>query len=59
MLDANILAEGHEFFSIGGTAVSAGQTSACLRGGHAGAANSYRRYLKNLTTGELLPDVIP
>src|SRR4029077_6111090 len=25
MLDANILAEGHEFFSIGGSAVSSGQ----------------------------------
>ena len=41
MLDANALAEGHEFFSIGGSAVSSGQDIACLCGRHPGAANSY------------------
>jgi len=58
MLDANILAQGHEFFSIGGWVVSSGQDILAYAVDTEGR-RIYTTYFKNLTTGELLPDVIP
>jgi oligopeptidase B len=57
MLDANILAQGHEFFSIGGWAVSAGQDLLAYAVDTQGR-RVHTTYLKNLTTGELLRDVL-
>ena len=57
MLDANALAEGHEFFSIGGTAVSAGQDLLAYAVDTQGR-RIHTAYLKNLATGEMLPDVL-
>ena len=57
MLDANVLAQGHDFFSIGGWALSADQNLMAYAVDTQG-----RRFftvsIKNLLTGELLPDVI-
>jgi oligopeptidase B len=57
MLDANGLAQGHDFFSIGGWALSADQNLMAYAVDTQG-----RRFftvsIKNLLTGELLPDVI-
>src|SRR6266481_1362355 len=58
MLDANILAEGHEFFAIGGLAVSAERDLLAYAVDTQGR-RVYTTYFKNLTTGEMLPDVIP
>ncbi len=58
MLDANVLAEGHEFFSIGGSAVSSGQDVLAYAVDTQGR-RIHTAYLKNLTTGEMLPDVLP
>ena len=58
MLDANVLAEGHEFFSIGGSAVSSGQDILAYAIDTQGR-RIHTGYLKNLTTGEMLPDVLP
>ena len=57
MLNANTLAEGHEFFSIGGSTVSAGQDVLAYAVDTQGR-RIYTAYLKNLTTGEMLPDVL-
>jgi oligopeptidase B len=57
MLNANTLAEGHEFFSIGGSAVSAGQDVLAYAVDTQGR-RIYTVYLKDLTTGEMLPDVL-
>jgi oligopeptidase B len=57
MLDANALAEGHEFFSIGGWAVSSGQDFLAYAVDTQGR-RIYTAYLKNLTTGEILSDVL-
>ena len=57
MLNANTLAEGHEFFSIGGSAVSAGQDVLAYAVDTQGR-RIYTAYLKDLTTGEMLPDVL-
>ena len=57
MLDVNVLAEGHEFFAIGGMAVSAAQDLLA----YAFDARGRRIYtvrFKNLVTGELLDDVL-
>ena len=58
MLDANALAEGHEFFSIGGSAVSAGQDILAYAVDTQGR-RIHMAYLKNLTTGEMLADALP
>jgi oligopeptidase B len=58
MLDANILAEGHEFFAIGGLAVSAERDLLAYAVDTQGR-RVYTTYFKNLTTGEMLADVIP
>jgi oligopeptidase B len=57
MLDANILAEGHEFFAIGGLAVSAERDLLAYAVDTQGR-RVYTTYFKNLTTGEMLSDVI-
>ena len=57
MLDANALAEGHEFFSIGGWAVSSGQDILAYAVDTQGR-RIHRAYLKNLATGDALPDVL-
>ncbi len=58
MLDANLLAQGHEFFSIGGWAVSSGQDILAYAVDTEGR-RIYTTYVKSLMTGELLPDLIP
>src|SRR5499426_3716763 len=57
MLDANILAEGHEFFAIGGMAVSSERDLLAYAVDTQGR-RVYTTYLKNLATSEMLPDVI-
>ncbi|HEV8722314.1 MAG TPA: S9 family peptidase [Candidatus Binatia bacterium] len=57
MLDANVLAEGHEFFSIGGWVVSSAQDFLAYAVDTQGR-RIYTAYIKNLTTGEILPDVL-
>lgn len=58
LLDANVLAEGHEFFSLGGSAVSSGQDLLAYATDTQGR-RIHTGYLKNLTTGEMLLDVLP
>ena len=58
MLDGNVLAQGHEFFAINGSAVSAGQDLIAYAVDTQGS-RIHTTYLKNLTTGEMLPDIIP
>jgi len=58
MLDANVLAEGHEFFSIGGWAVSSGQNLLAYAVDTQGR-RIYTVHFKDLATGQLLADVIP
>ena len=58
MLDANVLAEGHEFFAIGGLAVSSGRDLLAYTVDTQGR-RVYTTYFKNLATGEMLGDVIP
>jgi oligopeptidase B len=58
MLDGNALAEGHEYFSIGGSAVSSGQDILAYAIDTQGR-RIHTAYLKNLVTGEMLPDVLP
>jgi len=58
MLDANLLAEGHEFFSLGGWAVSSGQNLLAYAVDTQGR-RIYSIHFKDLATGESLPDVIP
>ena len=58
MLDANILAEGHEFFAIGGLAVSSGRDLLAYAVDTQGR-RVYTTYFKNLATGKMLGDVIP
>ena len=58
MLDANELAEGHEFFSVRGLEVSSAQDLLAFATDTVGR-RFYDIRFKNLTTGETLPDVIP
>jgi oligopeptidase B len=58
MLDANLLAEGRGFFSVGGREVSQDQNILAFAVDTIGR-RQYTLYFKNLTTGELLADVIP
>jgi protease II len=57
MLDANVLAQGHEYFSIGGWAVSSGRNILAYAVDTEGR-RIYSIHFKKLTTGELLPEVI-
>jgi oligopeptidase B len=58
MLDVNLLAEGHEFFSVGGWAVSFGQDILAYAVDTQGR-RIYTIHFKDLTTGESLNDEIP
>ena len=58
MLDANVLAQGHEYFSIGGWAVSSGQNILAYAVDTQGR-RIYSIFFKDLAAGESLPDVIP
>lgn len=57
MLDGNPLAQGHEFFSIGGSAVSSGQDLLAYAIDTQGR-RIHTAYIKDLKTGEVLPDVL-
>ena len=58
MLDVNMLAEGHEFFSVRGTEVSSNQAILAYAQDTVGR-RFYTIRFKNLTTGETYPDAIP
>jgi oligopeptidase B len=58
MLDANLLAKGHEFFAIGGWAVSA-RGDLLAYAVDVQGRRIYTTYFKNLTTGEMFADVLP
>jgi oligopeptidase B len=58
MLDANQLAAGHEYFSIGGWAVSPAHDLVAYAVDTVGR-RIHTAYVKNLSTGELLQDVLP
>ena len=57
LLDLDALAEGHEFFSLGGSAVSPSTTLLAYATDVVGDER-YTVRVKDLRTGELLPDVI-
>ena len=57
MLDVNVLAEGHEFFAIGGMAVSVARDLLAYAFDTQGR-RIYAVRFKNLETGELLDDVL-
>ncbi len=57
MIDANVLAEGHEFFSVDTRAVSFGQDILAYAVDTKGR-RIYTIHFKNLNTGELLKDII-
>ena len=57
MLNVNALAEGHEFFSVGAWSVSSEHNLLAYAVDTEGR-RIHTTYLKNLTTGELLPDVL-
>jgi oligopeptidase B len=58
MIDGNQLAEGHGFFSVGSLAVSPGQDILAYSVDTVGR-RFYTISFKELSTGKLLPDVIP
>jgi oligopeptidase B len=57
MLNANELAEGHEFLSVGGWAVSSGQNLIAYAVDTEGR-RIHSTHFKDLGTGEILPDVL-
>lgn len=58
ILDVNILAEGKQFFEVGSVAVSPNNELATFSSDHIGR-RIYNIQIKNLITGEILPDQIP
>ena len=58
MLDVNELAQGHEYFAIGGLSISFRQDLLAYAFDNQGR-RIYTIHFKNLDTGELLADVIP
>jgi oligopeptidase B len=58
VLNVNVLAEGHEFFSVGGWAVSSGHDLVAYAVDTQGR-RIHTAYVKDLKTGELLADVLP
>lgn len=58
MIDANVLAEGHEYFAVGGWAVSSAQDILAYATDTLGR-RIYTIHFKKLTSGELLEDMIP
>jgi len=57
LLDVNLLAEGHEYTGVGGVAVSPDNNLLAYSVDHV-SRRQYTVYVKNMTTGELLPDNI-
>jgi len=57
MLDVNVLAQGHEFFSVGGSAVSSGQDILAYAVDTQGR-RIHTTYFKNLKSSETLTDVL-
>ncbi len=58
MLDVNEMAAGHEYFQLGGTAVSP-DNQFLAYGVDTVSRRKYTIYFKNLETGEILEDAIP
>lgn len=58
MFDINRMAEGYEFFSVGGSSVSPNNKMAAI-GIDTVSRRQYTVYFKNLETGEFLDDAIP
>ena len=58
ILDVNILAEGKQFFEVGSVAVSPNNELATFSSDHVGR-RIYNIQIKNVITGEILPDQIP
>jgi oligopeptidase B len=58
MLDANVLADGHEYFAVRGREISANQDILAYSVDTVGR-RIYTLQFKNLTTGEVLPEEIP
>jgi oligopeptidase B len=58
VLNVNVLAEGHEFFSVGGWAVSSAHDLVAYAVDTQGR-RIHTTYVKDLKTGELLADVLP
>ena len=58
MLDLNEMAKGHEYFQLGGTAVSP-DNQFLAYGVDTVSRRKYTIYFKNLETGEILEDAIP
>jgi oligopeptidase B len=58
LLDADVLAEGHDFFSLGSVAVSPDARLLAFSTDVVGDER-YLLQVKDLTTGELLPDQVP
>ena len=58
MLDENALAEGHDYFAVGGMSVSP-DNSILAFGIDTLSRRKYTVYFKNLNTGEMLADEIP
>jgi oligopeptidase B len=58
ILDENKMAEGYEYFEVGGTSVSPDNKIVAF-GVDTLSRRNYTIYFKNLETNELLPDVIP
>jgi len=58
LLDVNKMAEGHEYFALGGSSVSP-DNKLVAYGVDTVSRRKYTIYFKNLETGELLEDAIP
>ncbi|RYY48677.1 MAG: oligopeptidase B, partial [Chitinophagaceae bacterium] len=58
LLDVNAMAEGHQYFRIGGTAVSP-DNKLFAYGVDTVSRNEFTIYVKNLETGEVYTDAIP
>jgi len=57
MLDVNIMAEGHDFYAVGGRSISS-DNNLLIYGEDTVSRRIYTLKVKNLETGELLPDII-
>ncbi len=57
LLDVNLLAEGHEYTGVGGVAASPDNNLLAYSVDHV-SRRQYTVFVKNMTTGELLPDNI-
>lgn len=58
IIDANVLAEGHEYFAIGGMSISSNNRY-CAYGVDTVSRRKYTIYIKDLETGEVFDDEIP